>query len=80
MLHECHQVSLGAREGEAVVLVGVFSCSFCWLVCWWCSFFPFLLQFGTRVQAVNATAPGVMSVESFSREGEGWCFVCAQAA
>lgn len=50
------------------------------LVCCWCSFFPFLLQFGTRVQAVNATAPGVMSTESFSREGEGWCFVYAQAA
>lgn len=27
MLHGCHKVSLGAREGEAVVLVGVFSCS-----------------------------------------------------
>lgn len=32
------------------------------------------------MQAVNATAPGVMSTGRFSREGEGWCFVCAQAA
>lgn len=69
MLHGCHKVSLGACEGEAVVLVGVFSHSL--LVCCWYSFFPFLFQFGTRVQAVNATPPGVMNAESCSRESEG---------
>lgn len=51
MLWGCCRLSLGTCELEVVVLVAVF-CIY---------FFPFLLQHGARVCAVNATVTGVMS-------------------